>query len=102
MRLLNHLLINSIEELHAKKKIEEEKETVLSYNEVDWLLDFFNPADILYITPSRKDHVYIGKRKGINEYQQKRYLLWTLRKLFDIISGTDKIENSQDSFPQKF
>ena len=93
MRLLNHLLINSIEELHAKKQIEEEKETVLSYNEVDWLLDFFDPADISYITPCRKD---------LNEYQQKRYLLWTLCKLFDIISGTDKIENSQDSFPQKF
>lgn len=34
MKLLGHLLTDSTDKLHAKKSIEEEKETVLNYNEV--------------------------------------------------------------------
>ena len=42
----------------------------------------------------------LGKRKLRNS-ANKRYLLWTHRKLFDINNGTDKIESSKDNFPQK-
>ena len=35
---------------------------VLSEEEKEWLLTFFDRLDITYINPDRKDNVYIGKK----------------------------------------
>ena len=48
---------------------------VLSEEEKEWLLTFFDRPDIKYIKPDRKDNVYIGKENGIRKYVQKCYLL---------------------------
>jgi len=50
-------------------KVQELKE-----DEIDWLSEFFDRGDISYITPGRKDHVYVGISEGIKQYVQKRYL----------------------------
>ena len=52
---------------------------VLSEKERKYLIEFFDKQDISYMTPGRKDNVYIGKVNGVSQYEQKRYLLWTLR-----------------------
>ena len=49
---------------------------VLSEEEKEWLLTFFNRPDITYINPDRKDNMNIGKENGIRRCVQKRYLLW--------------------------
>ena len=76
---------------------------VLSEEEKEWLLTFFDRPDITYINPGRKDNVYIGKGNGIRKYFQKCYLLWKLRDLLSIINsedieGTVVVETYRDSF----
>ena len=46
-------------------------------------------ADLTYVNPGRKDHVYIGKKDGEQQYCQKRYLLWNLRDLLKILNGNE-------------
>ena len=60
------------------------KQMVLSEEEKEWLLTFFDRLDITYINPGRKDNGCIGKENGIRRYVQKRYLLWKLRDLLII------------------
>ena len=63
------------------------KTTELNPEEEEWLHEFLDRGDISYINPGRKDNVYIGKKDGKSQYVQKRYLLWKLHDLFEIING---------------
>ena len=55
--------------------------------EKKWLKNFFDKPDIVYVTPGRKDHRYVGKVDGKSQYVQKRYLMWTL------LCGSSLIKN---------
>ena len=98
-----------VEQYQIRVKLAEtrgRKRMVLSEEEKEWLLAFFDRPDITYINPGRKDNVYIGKENGICGYVQKRYLLWKLRDLLSIISGVDiegmvVAETYRDSFGYK-
>ena len=57
--------------------------------EKQWIWYSLDRADLTYINPGRKDHVYIGKKDGEQQYCQKRYLLWNLRDLFNILYGNE-------------
>ena len=89
------------------------KKCELTSEEEDWLHDFLNRGDISYVTPGRADNVYIGKRDSKRQYLQKRYLLWKLRDLHDIINGSNLLNNDDEddyddnddsnvSFPSSF
>ena len=84
------------------------KKSELTTEEENWLHDFLNRGDISYVNPGRADNVYVGKREGKRQYIQKRYLLWKLRDLFDIINGSDLLNSDDDadvcndSFPSAF
>jgi len=73
---------------------------MLNQEETNWLVSFLERGDITYTTPGRKDQVYLGKKDGISQYAQKRYLRWNLRDLFKIINGNDEIIGS--SFQEGF
>ncbi|XP_066932919.1 glutamic acid-rich protein-like [Clytia hemisphaerica] len=62
------------------------KEKVLSDEQLKYLDDFFERPDITYTNPGRKDHVYLGKVNGEKLFAQKRYLLWTLREVLEILN----------------
>ena len=68
--------------------------------ELQWLTEFFKRPDITCQLPEKKDIVYIGRVNGEKKYLQKRYLLWTLREVLDILNG-DALSNSK-YFKSKF
>lgn len=65
------------------------KPTELTEEEKQWLCNSLDRADLTYINPGRRDHVYIGKKDGQRQYRQKRYLLWNLRDLLNILNGNE-------------
>ena len=71
---------------------------MLTEEEQEWLVNVFDRPDITYLNPGRKDkdNVYVGKKDGKREHVQKRYLLWTLRDLLNIINGVklDEVSNN--------
>ena len=73
----------------------------LNEEEKQWLIEFLARADLTYTNPGRKDNVYIGKKDGEHHYKQRLYLLWNLRDILDIASGTGKMEIG-NSFNEKF
>ena len=77
---------------NSKKRGRTEK--VINDEPTAYLDEFFERPDITYINPGRKDHVYLGKVDGEKTYAQKRYLLWTLRELFEILNGEEKTHTS--------
>ena len=84
---------NCIQKNDWRKK----KKDRLSYNEVDWLLEF-SAKQIFGTWHTAEEIMFIlGKRK-VRKSTKKRDIYF---ELFDINNGTDKIETSQDSFPQK-
>ena len=87
-------------QLQAKTNRGRKKEA-LSDDQRKWLLEFLDRADISYITPGKSDHVYVGKINGERQYAQKRYLLWNLRDLFEIING-NQLNTDVETFVTKF
>ena len=67
----------------------------LSDEQQQWLTTFLERSDITYMNPGRKDCVYSGKVDGDRKYEQRRYLLWTLHDLLEIINGNSFIENEE-------
>ena len=68
------------------------KKSVLN-EEVDWVIAFLNQRDISYTNLGRKDNVHVGTLK------QKRYLLWAIREIFEIMHGSKLLESSEgDNF----
>ena len=75
----------------------------LTDEQIEWLENTLERPDLTYITPGRKDNVYVGKNnEGVREYVQKRYLLWSLRDLLEILNGTKLDCGSNESFFKKF
>ena len=57
--------------------------------EKQWIRYSLDRVDLTYINPGRKDHVYIGKKYGERQYCPKRYLLWNLRDLLNILNENE-------------
>ena len=59
----------------------------------EYLENFLERADITYTTPGRRDTVFVGMDYGNRQYKQKRYLLWKIRDLLDVINASKVITN---------
>ena len=46
------------------------------------------------MNPGKNDNVYIGKTNGSRVYEQKRYLLWSIRDILEILKGNSLSEES--------
>ena len=80
------------------------KKNGLSEEENQYVINFLNRADISDTTPGRRDNVYQGKFNKVKKFFQKRYLLWTIRDIMDIINGSKTVQSDvpSDSFEAKF
>ena len=58
----------------------------LDADEKSWLIDFLDHQDITCTTPGKRDQVYMGKINAKKAYETKKYLLWTLNDLLDILN----------------
>ena len=70
-----------------KKEINEE--------EKEWIEEFLERADVSYTIPDRKDTVYIAIVNSKRNYKKKRYLLWKIWDLLDIINGSKIITSDK-------
>ena len=61
----------------------------LTDEEKQWIWYSLDRADLTYVNPGRKNHVYIEKKDGKRQYCQNRYLLWNLRDLLNILNGKE-------------
>ena len=80
------------------------KKNELTEQENQWLVQFLNRPDISYTTPARKDNVYLGKFDKVKKFAQKRYLLWSIRDIMDLINGPKIVESDSvmDTFELQF
>ena len=46
------------------------------------------------MNPGKNDNVYIGKTNGSRVFEQKRYLLWPIRDILEILNGNSLSEES--------
>ena len=77
-----------------KKKGRKAKQ--LTDKEKQWIRYSLDRVDLTYVNPERKVHVYIGKKDGEWQYCQKRYLLWNLRDLLNILMETKSLVPLQE------
>ena len=86
------------------KKKTGRRATELTEEEKQWIVDNLDRADLTYVNPGRKDHVYIGKKDGERQYCQKRYLLWNMRDLLNILNGNEVAGSTTgaETFPGRF
>ena len=69
------------------------KKNELIGEEEEWSENFLERSEITYTTAGRMDTVYVGMYGSKRKYKQKRYLLWKLRDLLEIIYGFKVITN---------
>ena len=67
-----------------------------------WLSKFLSQPDITYVTPDKKDQIYMGKVDGQKMLRQEKYLLWTLNDLLDISNGWSVSSNENNTFVTPF
>ena len=73
----------------------------LTESEKEWIKNYLDKTDIIYVTPGRKNHHYVGKVDGKSQYVQKRYLMWILNDSLNIANGSSLIKN-ESSFEFSF
>ena len=56
--------------------------------------------DLSMMNPRKKDNVYVGKVDGERRYQQKRYLLWPMRDILNILNMYDAEESYVQAFEE--
>ena len=49
---------------------------------------------IYYTNPGKNDNVYIGKTNGSHVHEQKRYLLWPIRDILEILNENSLSQES--------
>ena len=53
--------------------------------------------------PGKNENVYIGKLDGVKKYEQKRYFLWPLRDILDILNGSgESVVNEGETYTKRF
>ena len=75
------------------------KKNMMIEEEQECLDEFLDRSDI-YTNPGRKESICV-KTYGVEQFIPKRYLLWTIREIFEIVNGSDII-NSCETFPDRF
>ena len=65
---------------------------ILADDEVEWLRVSLEQPDKIYTLPRMKDQIYTGKTNGESTFVQRRYLLWTLGEIVDILNGLPSTE----------
>ena len=70
----------------------------LTEEQKQWLRKALDRHDLSLINPGKKDNVYIEKVDGEKRCEQKRYLLWHLRDIRNILSMSDAEESSAQAF----
>ena len=81
-------IIGSLAQKYSlRKKKPGPKRVELREEEKNWLHELLSQANMSYINPGRKDNVYVGKKDGKSQYVQKRFLMWSLRDIHDIIKS---------------
>ena len=53
------------------------------------------------MNPGKKDNVYVGKVDGERRYEPKRYLLWPMRDILNILNMSDAEESYVQAFDDK-
>ena len=78
------------------------KRQEITEEELSWLSEFLSQPDITYVTPGKKDQIYMRKLDGQKMFRQKKYLLWTLNDLLDIVNGCSVSTNENNTFVTGF
>ena len=79
-----------------------QKRQKITEEEQSWLSEFLSQPDITYVTPGKKDKIYMGKVDGQKMFRQKKYLSWTLNTLLDIANGCSVSSNENNNFVPAF
>ena len=66
-----------------------------------WLREALDHPDLSMINPGKKDNVYVGKVDGERRYEPKRYLLWPIRDILNILNMSDAEESYVQAFDDK-
>ena len=72
----------------------------LTEEQIQLLVAALDRPDISYMHPGKNDNVYIGKVDGVKQYEQKRYFLWPLRDILDILNGS--VANQSETYTERF
>ena len=78
------------------------KRQEITEEEQSWLSEFLSQPDITYVTPGKKDQIYMRKVDGQKMFRPKKYLLWTLNDLLDIANGCSVSSNENNNFVTAF
>ena len=78
------------------------KPLVLSEEEEKFVAEKLDDPSVSITNPGRNDSIYLGKVNGVKHFEQKRFLLWPLRDLVDILNGNNEAAGGEETFPQKF
>ena len=54
------------------------------------------------MNPGKNDNVYVGKANGGRQYLQKRYFLWSLREVLDIMNGNFLEDVITETYEKRF
>ena len=57
--------------------------------------------DLSMMNAGKKDNVYVGKVDGERRYKPKRYLLWPMRDILNILNMSDADESYVHAFDDK-
>ena len=83
-----------------QKKRPGPKRKALTGEQIQWLVAALDRPDISHMNPGKNDNVYIGKVDGVKHYEQKRYFLWPLRDILDILNGS--VVNQSETYTERF
>ena len=64
----------------------------MTESQKEWLKNFLDKPDIIYVNPGRKDHRNFAKVDDKSQYVQKRYLIWKLNDPLKIANGSSLIK----------
>ena len=92
----------NLEGLLPQKRKAGRKPLVLSEEEEKWVAEKLDDPSVSHTNPGRNDSIYLGKVNGVKHFEQKRFLLWPLRDLVDILNGNNEAAGGEETFPQKF
>ena len=86
-----------------QKKRPGPKRTGLTEEQIRWLVAVLDRPDISHMNPGENDNIYIGKLDGTKQYEQKRYFLWPLRDILDILNGSgENVVNQSETYTERF
>ena len=92
----------NLEGFMPKKSKAGRKPLILNEEEEKWVAEKLDDPSISHTNPGRNDSIYLGKVNGVKHFEQKRFLLWPLRDLVDILNGNNEVAGGEETFQVKF